>query len=193
MSCKHSQAIEDKRLFLASGGHFGGYMASNANAELLLIPGQHWLKHYHASYCKNTAHKFAAYGFLQQGFCASEGELPGTRAILCNLDCDNIMFPAFAQASLEAMAAKAQTWEQKCGSFAMVPPSSCGQSGGCTGRRLYFLEDFVTSGGYDQETGILGSGHPAAESVYQTGEAGHGRHTIHGSCRSMMPDISWWI
>ena len=149
-------------MFLASGGDFGKGMFTRGGAEVQ-IPGQGWLQHYNASTCKNTAHKFALHRFLTQTSSAAECSWPGTRAILCNLDCNIIVFPSFTQAALEAMAAKAQQF----GIFAIVPPSSCHQSSSCTGHQLYFLEDFATSGGYDQEPGSYLTGHPTAESFEQ--------------------------
>jgi hypothetical protein len=121
---------------------------------------QPWLTHFHASACKNTAHKFAARVFTQR--VAATDIQHGTRALLCNWDCDNIMFPAFPQAAMEAMAAKAANAQKlacQLGSFAMVPPSTCHHH---YDRCMYFLEDFVASGGYDQEVGIYGTGHMAA-------------------------------
>ena len=154
-----AQAIEDKRLFLASGGDLG-------QTTDITKPGLQkgrWLSHFHASTCKNTAHQFAAKSFMQH--VAAKVVPCSTRAVLCNLDCNNIMFPACPQAAMEAMAtkvAKAQKQDPQLGSFVMVPPSNCGLQGGCTGRLLYFLEDFVASGGYDQEVGIYGTGYMVA-------------------------------
>ena len=141
-------ALDCRLLLLASGGEYGAAEPKPEN------PNGHWsealgghgtLRYWHASKAKNTAARVAV-GQLPT-------DLPPDKAVLCNLDCDNILGPGFCRALAEACSKAAEPFGK--GPVPAVTPSA---SGPLTGRVALFAKTFMALGGYDDEQNVAGSG-----------------------------------
>ena len=89
-----------------------------------------FMKYWHASVAKNSAHQAGIYCF------------PGRGSLLINLDCDQVVPIAYVEAAL-------QTFHQNLemtGFCLCVEPN-----GALTGRLGYRQEDFIFIGGYDED------------------------------------------
>jgi hypothetical protein len=166
-AAKHFQwAIAAGFLHMASGGVVGlSQKKTSVDAQLQIREGETTAvpiaRYWHASLCKNSSHIFALKHMQKAG-------IPTTDFLLCNLDADNIF-------SSNYIAAVARHWilEKKLlvnaaaeagdpGSAGSIPFRALiasSQHDGLTGRICLQASDFTRLGGYDQETGVVGSGY----------------------------------
>ena len=103
--------------------------------------------YYHASAAKNTSHKTAIAAIAAVGGSHSIKEV-----LLCNLDADNMFMPAWPQTLVgNAVMNQCLHDDGPC-------PAITAGSDGLTGRLASWAQDFMSIGGYDQESDTLGSG-----------------------------------
>jgi NADH:ubiquinone oxidoreductase subunit len=166
-AAKHFQwAIAAGFLHMASGGVVGlSQKKTSVDAQLQIREGETTAvpiaRYWHASLCKNSSHIFALKHMQKAG-------IPTTDFLLCNLDADNIF-------SSNYIAAVARHWNMEkkllvnaaaeagdpgsAGSIPLRALIATSQHDGLTGRICLQASDFTRLGGYDQETGIVGSGY----------------------------------
>ena len=139
--------IDTGNVVLASGGDTGQHLARSLSVtdRPVFMPqqprGEHdphvgggpdgmpLLRYWHASVAKNSSHGAARFAF------------PGTKSLLVNLDCDQIVPTAYVEAALQAFHQHQDTV-----GFCLV----CSAMGALTGRLGYRMIDFVGIGGYDE-------------------------------------------
>ena len=103
--------------------------------------------YYHASAAKNTSHKTAIAAMAAVGESNSIKEV-----LLCNLDADNMFMPAWPQTLVSSAVMN------QCLHDDGPCPAITAGSDALTGRLAYWAQDFMSIGGYDQESDTAGSG-----------------------------------
>ena len=115
--------------------------------------------HWHATVGKNSSHQFAIEVMQQLGANTDE-------YLLLNVDADNVFSLQFVESTAKAWAlekklvgdAPAVPGKQRTLTYPIRGIVGTSTVAGCTGRVCIQASDFVRLGGYDQESGVVGSG-----------------------------------
>ncbi len=146
----------DRGLLVSASGGCDGVAAVQAGCPGVTSCQDVMLRYWHASKAKNASHMLAIeHTRLAFGTAALDA------LALVNMDCDNVCGGCFSHALLQALSREAGA---RPGGVApvtvpvMPPATPASAHAALTGRVAAWATDFLRMGGYDQESGVLGTG-----------------------------------